>query len=67
LANLTKEQIVTIEVIHQRGQSATHTARLLGVTEGTVCSRRRARDGAVDVSSKRSPDYPFLREITVLR
>jgi hypothetical protein len=53
LAKLTKEQIVTIEVLHQRGQPATHTARLLGVTEGTVrYHRRRARDGAGDGRQK---------------
>jgi hypothetical protein len=46
LAQLTRKQIVTIEVLHRRGQSATHTARPLGVTEGTVrYHRRRARDG----------------------
>jgi transposase len=55
LAKLTREQIVTIEVLQQRGQAATHTARILGVTEGTVrYHRRRARDGAVDGRQKRS-------------
>jgi transposase len=49
LAQLTREQIVTIQVLHQRGQPATQTARLLGVTEGTIrYHRRRARDGAAD-------------------
>ncbi len=55
MAKLTKEQIVTIEVLHQRGQPATHTARLLGVTEGTVrYHRRRAREGAGDGRQKPS-------------
>ena len=41
MAKLTREQIVTIEVLHQRGQAASQTARLLGVTEGTVRYHRR--------------------------
>ena len=46
---------MTIEVLQQRGQAATHTARILGVTEGTVrYHRRRARDEAVDGRQKRS-------------
>jgi transposase len=49
LAKLTREQIVTIEVLRQRGQSAAQTARILGVTEGAIrYHRRRARDGASD-------------------
>ncbi|MBV8075170.1 MAG: hypothetical protein JO284_02165, partial [Planctomycetaceae bacterium] len=49
MAKLTKEQIVTIEVLHQRGQSATRTAQILGVTEGAVRYHlRRARDVARD-------------------
>jgi hypothetical protein len=32
LAKLTSEQVVTIQVLHQRGQPATQTARLLGVS-----------------------------------
>jgi hypothetical protein len=55
LAKLTREQIVTIEVLQQCGQAATQTASILGVTEGTVrYHRRRARDGAVDGRQKRS-------------
>jgi transposase len=55
LAKLTREQIVTIQVLHQRGQPATQTARLLGVTEGTVrYHRRRAREGAGDGRKKPS-------------
>ena len=44
MAQLTKEQIVTIEVLQQRGQSQSQTARILGASEGTVRYRlRRAR------------------------
>jgi transposase len=40
---------VTIEVLHERGQSHRQTARLLGVSEGAVRYHlRRARDGAAD-------------------
>ncbi len=49
MAKLTREQIVTIQVLHERGQPATQTARLLGVTEGTVRYHcRRAHQGATD-------------------
>jgi transposase len=49
LAKLSKEQIVTIEVLHQRGQSQSHTARILGVSEGAVRYHlRRAREAATD-------------------
>ena len=55
MAKLTREQIVTIQVLHQRGQSHRHTARLLGVSEGTVrYHRRRASDGATDGRKKPS-------------
>jgi transposase len=55
LAKLTKEQIVTIEVLHQRGQPASQTARILGVSEGTVRYHiHRARDGADDGRRKPS-------------
>jgi transposase len=55
LAKLTREQIVTIEVLHQRGQSASQAARILGVTEGAVRYHlRRARDGAIDGRQKPS-------------
>jgi len=55
LAKLTREQVVTIQVLHQRGQPATQTARLLGVTEGTVrYHRRRALQGATDGRKKPS-------------
>ena len=55
MAQLTREQIVTIQVLHQRGQPATRTARLLGVTEGTVrYHRRRALEGAADGRRKPS-------------
>jgi transposase len=50
---LREGQIVTIQVLHQRGQPATQTARLLGVTEGTVRYHvRRAREGADDGRKK---------------
>ena len=55
MAKLTRQQVVTIQVLHQRGQPATQTARLLGVPEGTVrYHRRRARDGAADGRKKPS-------------
>jgi transposase len=55
LAKLTKEQIVTIEVLHQRGQSQSQTARLLGVCEGTVRYHlRRARGAVADGRQKPS-------------
>ncbi|MBV8270566.1 MAG: IS21 family transposase [Planctomycetaceae bacterium] len=53
MAKLTKEQIVTIEVLHQRGQSATRTAQILGVTEGAVRYHlRRTGDGTRDGRQK---------------
>jgi transposase len=55
LAKLTREQIVTIEVLHQRNQSQCQTARILGVSEGAVRYHlRRARDGAADGRQKPS-------------
>src|SRR5258708_18188303 len=52
---LTREQIVTIEVLQQHGQSQSHTARILGVSEGAVRYHlRRARDGASDRRQKPS-------------
>src|SRR4051812_6949041 len=52
---LTREQIVTIEVLQQRGQSQRETARILGVSEGAVRYHlRRARDAAADGRSKPS-------------
>jgi hypothetical protein len=55
LAKLTREQIVTIEVLHQRGQSQSQTARILGVSEGAVRYHlRRARAGAADGRQKPS-------------
>lgn len=55
MAKLTREQIVTIGVLQQRGQSASETARILGVTEGAVrYHRRRAQDGAADGRRKSS-------------
>jgi transposase len=52
---LTREQIVTIEVLQQRGQSQSHTARIRGVSEGAVRYHlRRARDGATDRRHKPS-------------
>jgi transposase len=53
LAKLTTEQIVTIQVLHERGQSQRQTAQLLGVSEGAVRYHlRRARDGAADGRQK---------------
>ena len=55
MAKLTREQIVTIEVLQQRGQSQSQTARILGVSEGAVRYHlRRARDGAADGRQKPS-------------
>ena len=55
MAKLTREQIVTIEVLQQRGQSQSQTARLLGVSEGTVRYHlRRVRQGADDGRQKPS-------------
>jgi hypothetical protein len=55
LAKLTREQIVTIEVLQERGQSNCQTARILGVSEGTVrYHRRRAQGGAADGRQKPS-------------
>jgi transposase len=55
LAKLTREQIVTIEVLQQRGQSQCQTARILGVSEGAVRYHlRRAREAATDGRQKPS-------------
>jgi transposase len=55
LAKLTREQLVTIEVLQERGQSHRQTAHLLGVSEGAVRYHlRRARDGAADGRQKPS-------------
>src|SRR3954467_15038994 len=55
LATLTREQIVTIEVLRQRGQSQRQTARILGVSEGAVRYHlRRARAAAADGRHKPS-------------
>jgi transposase len=55
LAKLAREQIVTIQVLQQRGQSQCQTARILGVSEGAVRYHlRRARDGAADGRQKPS-------------
>src|SRR3954447_26766148 len=51
----TREQIVTIKVLQQRGHSQSQTARILGVSEGAVRYHlRRARDGATDRRQKPS-------------
>ena len=55
LAKLTREQIVTIEVLQERGQSQCQTARILGVSEGAVRYHlRRAHEGAADGRQKPS-------------
>ena len=52
---LTREQIVTIEVLQQRGQSQSQTARILGVSEGAVRYHlRRAREATADGRQKPS-------------
>lgn len=49
MAELSKEHIVTIKVLNERGASHCSIARALGVTEGTVRYHlRRARHGAMD-------------------
>jgi transposase len=53
LAKLTREQLVTIEVLQERGQSHRQTAHLLGVSEGAVRYHlRRASEGATDGRQK---------------
>ena len=55
MAMLTREQIVTIEVLHQKGQSQSQTARILGVSEGAVRYHlRRAQEAATDGRQKPS-------------
>ena len=55
MAKLTREQIVTIAVLQQRGQSQCQTARILGVSEGAVRYHlRRAREGTADGRQKPS-------------
>ena len=55
MAKLTREQIVTIDVLHQRDQSQCQTARILGVSEGTVRYHlRRVGEGASDGRRKPS-------------
>ena len=49
VAKLSKEHIVTIKVLNERGESKCSIARTLGVTEGAVRYHlRRQADGAVD-------------------
>jgi len=49
MAKLSKEQVVTIQVLHAHGSTHCEIARRLGVTEGAVRHRlRRAAMGAVD-------------------
>ena len=55
MAKLTREQIVTIEVLQQRGQSQCQTARILDVSEGAVRYHlRRAGEAATDGRQKSS-------------
>ena len=55
MAKLTTEQIVTIQVLHERGESQRESARILGVSEGAVRYHlRRARDDAADGRRKPS-------------
>ena len=59
LAKLGKEQIVTLGVLHERGQSHSATARVLGVTEGAVRYHlRRKQQGATD---RRKKDFLIER------
>jgi len=51
---LTKEEVVTIRVLTEKGQNNCEIARTLAVTEGTVRYHlRRAAEGAVDGRSQR--------------
>jgi transposase len=54
LAKLIREQIVTIEVLKQRGQSQCETARILGVSEGTVRYHLRRTQAAVTDGRQKS-------------
>jgi transposase len=55
LAKLTREQIVTIKVLQEKGQSQCQTARILGVSEGSVRYHlRRTREAAADGRQKPS-------------
>ncbi len=46
---LTKEEIVTLQVLKEKGENHCAIARRLGVTEGAVRYHlQRAEDGAVD-------------------
>jgi len=52
---LTKEEVVTMRVLTEKGQNHCEIARTLGVTEGTVRYHlRRAAEGAVDGRGQRS-------------
>jgi len=58
-SRLRREEIVTIEVLAEKGQSHCEIARTLGVTEGTVrYHRKRAAVGARD----RRADRPYTAE-----
>jgi transposase len=53
MRSLSREEIVTIHVLSEKGVPARAVARTLGVTEGTVrYHRRRAREHAVDGRAK---------------
>lgn len=53
LAKLGKEQLVALHVMHRQGQPNTATAKLLGVSEGTVRYHvKRAAEGAIDGRQK---------------
>jgi DNA-binding CsgD family transcriptional regulator len=55
VAQLTKEEIVTLQTLRQKGQSGRAIARQLKVTEGTVRYHlRRKSKGAVDGRQKQS-------------
>ena len=59
LAKLGKEQIVTLGVLQEKGQSNSATARVLGVTEGAVRYHlRRKKQG---VSDGRKKDFLIER------
>ncbi|GMV83594.1 MAG: hypothetical protein AMXMBFR7_47780 [Planctomycetota bacterium] len=53
MAKLGKEQLVALHVMHRQGQPNTATAKLLGVSEGTVRYHvKRAAEGSIDGRQK---------------
>ena len=53
---LSREEVVTIEVLAQKGQNNSEIARTLGVSEGTVRYHRRRTDAGAEDGRR---DKPF--------